>query len=84
MHIRAEVSAQPFHEELWSEGPGARPLHRACYEQVKQTKHKGKKGGWGRPEVRWSDLCPFQTKCGSCSNKSMEDFPKSALKLFLD
>ena len=62
--------AQPFHEELWSEGPGARPLLGASYEQVKQTKHTGKKGGWARPEVRWPDLCPFQMKCGSSSNRS--------------
>lgn len=32
-----------FCEDLWSEGLGARPLHSAPYEQVKQTKHKGKK-----------------------------------------
>ena len=70
---RAEVSAQPFHEELWSEGPGARPLHGACYEQVKQTKHKGKKGGWARPEVRLPDLCPFQMKSGSSSNRKSEE-----------
>ena len=68
--FRAEVLAQPFHEELWSEGPGARPLLGASYEQVKQTKHTGKKGGWARPEVRWPDLCPFQMKCGSSSNRS--------------
>ena len=40
---RAEVLAQPFQVELSSEGPGARPLHGDCYEQVKQTKHKGEK-----------------------------------------
>ena len=72
---RAEGSAQPFHEELWSEGPGARPLHGACYEQVKQTKHKGKNSGWARPEVRLPDLYPFQMKCGTSSNRSNGRFP---------
>ena len=32
-----------FCEDLWSEGLGARPLHSAPFEQVKQTKHKGEK-----------------------------------------
>ena len=69
------MSAQPFHEELWSEGPGARPLHRGRYEQVKKTKHKRKKGGWARPEVRLPDLHSFQMKCGSSSNRSNGRFP---------
>ena len=69
---RAEVLAQLFHEELWSEGPGARPVHRACYEQVKQSKHRGKKGGSAGPEVRLPDLCPFQMKCGSFINRRCE------------
>ena len=72
---RAELNmlAQLFHEELWSEGLGARPLHGAHYEQVKQTKHKGKKGGRARAEVRLPDLCPFQMKCGSSSKRRCEE-----------
>ena len=69
---RADVSVQPFHEELWSEGLGVRLLHGARYEQVKQTKYKGKKGGWARPKVRLPDLCPIQMKCGSSSNRKCE------------
>ena len=69
------MSAEPFHEELWSEGLRARPLHGARYEQEKQTKHKGKKGGWARPEVKLPDLCPFQMKCGSSSKRNNGRFP---------
>ena len=69
------MSAEPFHEELWSEGLRARPLHGARYEQEKQTKHKGKNGGWARPEVKLPDLCPFQMKCGSSSKRNNGRFP---------
>ena len=70
VHIPSWGVVSQFHEKLWSEGLGAKPLPRVLYEQVKQTKQKGKNGRLARPKVRLPELCPFQMKYGSSDNRS--------------